>query len=83
MSCLEGDGILLSGTYFGDVPIIHSNSESLGKGDYNSVSKVEKADVYEYIIMTLEKAMELLPKERALRVASTTTVQKVCSVRFI
>ena len=50
---------------FGDVPIIHSNSESLGKGDYNSVSKVEKADVYEYIIMTLEKAMELLPKEKS------------------
>lgn len=50
---------------FGDVPIIHSNSETLGKGDYNQLSKVEKADVYEYIIMTLEKAMELLPKEKS------------------
>ena len=49
---------------FGDVPIIHSNSETLGKGDYNQLSKVEKADVYEYIVMTLEKAMELLPKEK-------------------
>lgn len=47
---------------FGDVPIIHDNSATLAKGDYNEMSKVEKADVYEYIIMTLEKAMELLPK---------------------
>ena len=47
---------------FGDVPIIHDNSEVLGSGNYNSVFKVQKADVYEYIIMTLEKALELLPK---------------------
>lgn len=47
---------------FGDVPIIHSNSETLASGEYNTMYKVEKADVYEYIIMTLEKAMELLPK---------------------
>lgn len=47
---------------FGEVPIVHDNTELLGTGEYNSVSKVEKADVYEYIILTLEKAMELLPK---------------------
>ncbi len=47
---------------FGDVPIIHDNTESIKAGDYNQVEKVEKADVYEYIIMTLEKAMEFLPK---------------------
>ena len=47
---------------FGDVPIVHDNSATLAAGDYNELSKVEKADVYEYIIMTLEKAMELLPK---------------------
>lgn len=46
---------------FGEIPIIHNNTEAL-KGDYNSLQKVKKADVYEYIIMTLEKAMELLPK---------------------
>lgn len=46
---------------FGDVPIVHDNSELLNSGDYNSITKVEKADVYEYIILTLEKAMELLP----------------------
>lgn len=49
---------------FGDVPIIHNNSETLAAGNYNELHKVEKADVYEYIIMTLEKAMELLPKEK-------------------
>lgn len=47
---------------FGDVPIIHDSSAELGAGTYNDKYKVEKADVYEYIVMTLEKAMELLPK---------------------
>ena len=47
---------------FGDVPIIHDNLEVINAGTYNDQFKVEKADVYEYIIMTLEKAMELLPK---------------------
>ena len=46
---------------FGEIPIVHDNTEAL-KGDYNSAQKVKKADAYEYIIMTLEKAMELLPK---------------------
>ena len=43
---------------FGDVPIIHDNSALLASGDYNSLPKVKRADVYEYIIMTLEQAME-------------------------
>ena len=47
---------------FGDVPIIHDNTEVIKEASYNEVSKVQKADVYEYIVMTLEKAMELLPK---------------------
>ena len=46
---------------FGAVPIIHDNTDELNSGNYNSKFKVEAADVYEYIIMTLEKAMELLP----------------------
>ena len=50
---------------FGDVPIIHSNSETLAKGDYNTAQKVQKSDVYDYIILTLEKAMELLPKTKS------------------
>lgn len=45
---------------FGDVPIIHSNAEELANGTYNQKMKVRRADVYEYIIMTLEKAIELL-----------------------
>ena len=47
---------------FGDVPIIHDNTEVIKEASYNAVSKVDKADVYEYIVMTLEKALELLPK---------------------
>ena len=48
---------------FGDVPIIHDNTEIISENTYNEVYKVQKADVYEYIILTLEKAMELLPKD--------------------
>ncbi len=47
---------------FGDVPIVHDNSTMLANGSYSNVSRVQKSDVYDYIIMTLEKAMELLPK---------------------
>lgn len=50
---------------FGEVPIIHNNSDILASGEYRTAKKVEKADVYEYICMTLEKAMELLPKEKS------------------
>ncbi len=50
---------------FGDVPIVHNNSDNLAAGDYNDLHKVQKADVYEYILMTLEKAMELLPREKS------------------
>ncbi len=46
---------------FGEVPIIHNNTDLINAGEVNTVKKVQKADVYEYIIMTLEKAMELLP----------------------
>lgn len=47
---------------FGDVPIIHDNTEVIKDASYNEVSKVRKQDVYEYVIMTLEKALEFLPK---------------------
>ena len=43
---------------FGEVPIVHNNTDLLNE-DYNSIQKVTRANVYEYIIMTLEKAMEL------------------------
>lgn len=48
---------------FGAVPIVHDNNAELTSGSYNEKYKVEAADVYEYIVMTLEKAMELLPKK--------------------
>lgn len=44
---------------FGEVPIVHNNTEEL-TNSYNSKQKVWRSDVYEYIIMTLEKARELL-----------------------
>lgn len=48
---------------FGAVPIVHDNSKDLADGTYNDKRKVMLADVYEYIIMTLEKAMELFKDE--------------------
>ena len=50
---------------FGDVPIVHDNASMITAGTYNDQPKVQKADVYEYIIMTLEKAIELLPEQCA------------------
>ena len=47
---------------FGDVPIVHDNTAIIKEGTYNDMEKVDKADVYDYIILTLEKAMDLLPK---------------------
>lgn len=46
---------------FGAVPIIHDNSAEIAAGTYNEKYKVQKSDVFEYIVMTLEKAIELLP----------------------
>lgn len=46
---------------FGDVPIIHNTDKELASGEYNSQRRVRRQDVYEYIVMTLEKAIELLP----------------------
>ena len=48
---------------FGEVPIVHNNNEMLKSGEYSTVQKVKRADIYEYIIMTLEKAEELLPEK--------------------
>lgn len=47
---------------FGAVPIVHNNMDDIDKRDYNEKYKVQIPDVYEYIVMTLEKAIELLPK---------------------
>lgn len=50
---------------FGDVPIVHDMSAMLASNDYNTVYKAPKAQVYEYIVMLLDKAKELLPKKVA------------------
>jgi hypothetical protein len=50
---------------FGDVPIVHDNVAMIEDNSYNEQPKVQKADVYEYIVMTLEKAIELLPEKCA------------------
>lgn len=50
---------------FGEVPIIHDISAEIAAGNYNSVYKAPKEDIYNYIVMILDKAMELLPKKVA------------------
>ena len=60
---------------FGDVPIIHDNSQEIADGTYNEKYKVYKADVFDYIIMTLEKAIELLPE----RPMSPGRIDKYCA----
>ena len=46
---------------FGAVPIIHNNSAEIASKNYNNIYKATIPDVYKYIIMTLEKAIEWLP----------------------
>lgn len=48
---------------FGEVPIVHDMNEMISAGDYNEIYKAPKEDVYNYIVILLEKAMELLPKK--------------------
>ena len=48
---------------FGEVPIVHSNSADISAGDYNEKYKATIPNIYDYIIMTLEKAIEWLPEQ--------------------
>ena len=50
---------------FGDVPIVHDVSAEIAAGNYTSVYKAPKAQVYEYIVKILDQAMTLLPKKVA------------------
>ncbi len=50
---------------FGEVPIIHNISTEVAGGNYNNVYKAPKEDVYNYIVLVLEEAMNLLPKKVA------------------
>jgi hypothetical protein len=47
----------------GAVPIVHNNSSMIAEGNYNNVYKATIPNVYDYIIMTLEKAIEWLPEK--------------------
>ena len=47
---------------FGAVPIVHSNSADISEGNYNEKYKATIPNVYDYIILTLEKAIEWLPE---------------------
>ena len=48
---------------FGPVPIIHDNNKLIESGEYNTVQKVTREGIYDYIIYTLETAMNMLPKQ--------------------
>ena len=50
---------------FGEVPIIHDISAEVAAGNYNTVYKAPKEDVYNYIVLVLDEAMKLLPKKVA------------------
>ncbi len=47
---------------FGGVPIIHDNTSMISDNSYNDVYRAKPENVYDYIIKTLDKAMEWLPK---------------------
>jgi hypothetical protein len=59
---------------FGAVPIIHENSELIASNGYNDVYKATTANVYEYIIRTLEQAIEWLPER-----AASGRIDKYCA----
>ena len=50
---------------YGAVPIIHNNTELMASGGYNSLYRAKIENVYDYIILTLEQAIEWLPEKNA------------------
>jgi hypothetical protein len=50
---------------YGAVPIIHNNTELMNSGEYNNLYRAKIENVYDYIIMTLEQAIEWLPEKNA------------------
>lgn len=50
---------------FGEVPIVHNNGDEIAAGDYNEKYKATIPNVYDYIVMTLEKAIEWLPEKNS------------------
>ena len=50
---------------FGGVPIIHDNMALISSNDYNNARRAKPENVYDYIILTLNKAIEWLPESNA------------------
>jgi hypothetical protein len=48
---------------YGAVPIVHNNSELMVSGQYNSLYRAKIGNVYDYIILTLEQAINRLPEK--------------------
>lgn len=48
---------------YGEVPLVHNNSEDISAGNYNEKYKATIPNIYDYIILTLEKAIEWLPEK--------------------
>ena len=48
---------------YGAVPIVHNNTELMATGEYNTLYRAKIENVYDYIVMTLEQAIEWLPEE--------------------
>ena len=47
---------------YGEVPIIHNPAAMINDGNYNEVFRNTKENVYDYVLLTLETAEQLLPK---------------------
>ncbi len=47
---------------YGAVPIVHNNTELMNSGEYSTLYRAKIENIYEYIIMTLEQAIEWLPE---------------------
>lgn len=59
---------------FGGVPIIHDNSGMIAGNSYNDVYRAKPENVYDYIVKTLEQAIEWLPES-----ASAGRIDKYCA----
>ena len=59
---------------FGGVPIIHDNSSLIANNSYNDVYRAKPENVYDYIVKTLEKAIEWLPES-----ASEGRIDRYCA----
>ena len=50
---------------YGAVPIVHNNTQLLETGEYSTLYRAKINNVYDYIVMTLEQAIQWLPERSA------------------